>query len=463
MLFSSFSFLFLFLPFVVSGYYILPKNARNLFLMLSSIIFYGWDKPKLIFLLLGVIFVNYSGAIIISKQKKLKKLLLAFFVLLDIFCLGYFKYTNFMVDSLNAIMQTSWTIDKIVLPLGISFYIFQAISYLVDTYKEECVVQKNLIHFMLYISFFPQLIAGPIIKYHEIAEQIEHRTESISSFYYGVRRFIIGLAKKVLIANALGTTVDQIFNLPVSQIGVDVAWLGVIFYAFQIYYDFSGYADMAVGLGAMFGFKIPENFNYPFLSKSYTEFWRRWHISLGSWAKKYIYIPLGGNRCSKLRNYFNLFVVFFIIGVWHGADMNMVMLGVYNGVLVVLEKIFHYSEVKNSKISVFFHRLYMLPVLMISFLFLRSPSLTYTKDYIVNLVHISGVKNHFELAYYLNNYQLLTFFFACLFAFSISKNILNIKGKYKNVAIDCILLVLFCLSVISLLTSSFNPFIYFRF
>lgn len=463
MLFSSFSFLFLFLPLVLGGYYILPKNARNLFLMLSSIIFYGWDKPRLIFLLLDIIFLNYIGAILISKQKNLKKSLLELFILSDIACLGYFKYANFMVDSLNAIVQTSWTIDQIVLPLGISFYIFQAMSYLIDTYKGECAVQKNLIHFMLYISFFPQLIAGPIIKYHEIAEQIEHRTETLNSFYYGIRRFIIGLAKKVLIANALGTTVDQIFNLPVSQMGTDVAWLGVIFYAFQIYYDFSGYADMAIGLGAMFGFKIPENFNYPFLSKSYTEFWRRWHISLGSWAKTYIYIPLGGNRCSKLKHYFNLFIVFFIIGVWHGADMNMIMLGIYNGVVVVLEKIFHWSEVKNSKISVFFHHLYMFPVLMISFLFLRSPSLTYTKDYILNLTHISGLKNNFEFMYYLNNYQLLIFAFACFFAFSISKNILNTKGKYKNIAIDCSLLTLFCLSVISLLTSSFNPFIYFRF
>ena len=360
-------------------------------------------------------------------------------------------------------MQTNLTIHKIILPLGISFYIFQAVSYLIDTYNGECVVQKKIINFILYISFFPQLVAGPIIKYREISGQIENRVETLDSFYYGIRRFIIGLAKKVLLANVLGITVDQIFNLPVSEIGLDVAWLGVAFYAFQIYYDFSGYADMAIGLGAMFGFRIPENFNYPFLSKSYSEFWRRWHISLGSWAKKYIYIPLGGNRCSKLRNYFNLFLVFFIIGVWHGADMNMIMLGIYNGIMVVLEKIFHYAEAKNSKISILLHHIYMIPVLMISFLFLRSPNLTYTKDYILNLIRISDFKNHFELMYYLNNYQLLTFLFSCFFAFPVVRNVLNVKGKYKNMVINCVLLLLFCLSVVSLLTSSFNPFIYFRF
>ena len=463
MLFSSFSFLFLFLPLVLGGYYILPKIYRNLFLLISSIVFYGWDKPQLVLLLTLVIFINFLGGIIIANVKNNHKKWLLTFVVLNIACLAYFKYTNFLVDSFNIITQSSWKIDNIVLPLGISFYIFQTMSYLIDVYRKECPAQENFIDFMLYISFFPQLIAGPIIKYHEIAEQIENRKETFSLFYYGIRRFVIGLAKKVLIANTLGLTVDKIFALPVTSFGTDVAWLGVIFYALQIYYDFSGYADMAIGLGAMFGFKIPENFNYPFLSKSYTEFWRRWHISLGTWAKEYIYIPLGGSRCSQIKNYFNLFTVFFIIGIWHGADMNMIMLGIYNGVVVVIEKMCNWANVKQHKFSIIIHHLYMIPVLTIAFLFLRSPALTYTKDYLLNMASSINVNSNINIMTYLNNYMLLIFCIACIFAFPISKNILHIKGKAKNTIINLSLVVLFCLSVISLLTSSYNPFIYFRF
>lgn len=463
MLFPSFSFLFLFLPIVLIGYYLLPKGIRNIFLLGASLIFYGWDKPSLVALLISVVFLNYIGALLLDHFTRFKKSILAFFIVLNVGLLGYFKYTNFLVNVFTQIVGVHYNIADVILPLGISFYIFQAMSYLIDVSRGVCPAQKNPFQFALYISFFPQLIAGPIIKYHQIAPQIENRTETWDRVYYGIRRFIIGLAKKVLLGNTLGITVDKIFELPVAEFGTGIAWIGILFYALQIYYDFSGYSDMAVGLGAMFGFKIPENFNYPLMSKTLSEYWQRWHISLGQWAKEYIYIPLGGSRCSPVRHYVNLFLVFFLIGLWHGASWNFIIFGIYCGVVVVLEKICRLTEPVAGWKRILYH-LYFVFVLTWLTLFGPAKDAQYIWDYARRLLGVFPI-NHidFHWAYFLNNYQIIVCVIGLVCAFPIFKKMLDQKGILKNAGIDLYLLGLFGLCVVSLLTSSYNPFIYFRF
>jgi len=314
MLFSSLTFLFCFLPAAVVGYYICPRKLRNFFLLLASIFFYAWGEPRYLPVIFATITISYFGALAVERFKY-KKILLTLFILLDLSLLFYFKYTNFFLENLNMIFHQKWSL-KVVLPLGISFYTFQALSYLVDVYRGQVKAQKNYLKIALYICLFPQLIAGPIVKYHDVADQIDNREETIDKVYYGIRRFIIGLAKKVLIANVVGKIADQIFALPINEFDAPIAWLGAISYTLQIYYDFSGYSDMAIGLGSIFGFKFLENFNYPYISQSITEFWRRWHMSLSTWFKDYVYIPLGGNRKGRIRTGINLIIVFFLTGFW---------------------------------------------------------------------------------------------------------------------------------------------------
>lgn len=320
MLFSSMSFVFAFLPLVLLLYYLChTRRARNGVLLLASIVFYGWGEPKYLLVMLISMILTWGAGLLIARGKR-KLLWLVLTVLLDLGILIYFKYTNFLLENISAVLNHQLDPIHVVMPIGISFYTFQAISYLVDVYRGDVQVQKNLYKVMLYISLFPQLVAGPIVKYHDIALQIDGRKETLSDFSLGLRRFIVGLSKKMLIANTMGAVADKIFTLPVEQFDPSTAWIGAIAYAFQIYYDFSGYSDMAIGLCLMFGFRLPENFNYPYISASITEFWRRWHISLSTWFKEYLYIPLGGNRVSKKRNLFNLFVVFLATGIWHGAS-----------------------------------------------------------------------------------------------------------------------------------------------
>lgn len=466
MLFPSFSFLFLFLPFVVGGYYILPKNQRNTFLLLASIVFYGWDSPPLIGLLLGVIFLNYIGALAVDAcaGRALKKGAVIIFIMSNLLCLGYFKYTNFLAEALSAIVSADWNIQKIILPLGLSFYIFQAMSYLIDVYRREFPAQRNPFKLALYISFFPQLVAGPIIKYHEIIGQINCRQERLADIHYGIRRFIVGLAKKVLIANALGGVVDKIFGLQVYEFDTPVAWLGIVCYTLQIYYDFSGYSDMAVGLGAVFGFRIPENFNYPLVSRSFTEFWRRWHISLGSWMKEYLYIPLGGSKCSTTRHYINLFIVFFVVGIWHGANWGSVLLGVCFGACIVLEKMLAVSKERDNFILNGLGTAYTFLLISIAWMVWRSPTLPFAFEYLKNL--FGFISNHtiiHPFAYYVNHHHLLVLGTALACCAPVFKNMLRMKGILKNIAIDIWLILLFLLTIITLSASTYNPFIYFQF
>ena len=314
MLFSSLTFIFVFLPLCLICYYIVPKCHKNYILLVFSFIFYAWGEPKAFLIMLIVIFINYIFALDIEEKPNLKKLFLVLDLVMNFGLLFYFKYFDFAINCLNRVMNKEYNLLHIVLPIGISFYIFQAVSYTIDVYRSSCKAQKNIIKLALYISFFPQLIAGPIVKYHDIERQISERTVTVKTFAEGAKRFILGLAKKVLIANNVAIFTDKVFDsfLNMSPGGL---WLGALTYSLQIYYDFSGYSDMALGLGKIFGFDYPENFNYPYISTSITEFWRRWHISLSTWFKEYVYIPLGGNRCSKYRQIFNIFVVFLITGI----------------------------------------------------------------------------------------------------------------------------------------------------
>ena len=333
MLFSSMTFIGIFLPAVCIVYFFAKQSVRNYILLIASFIFYAWGGIDYLAIMILTIAVNYFGAILLDKYRNAKKIILFITVMVNLSFLIYFKYFNFLIENINSIFSADISFIKVVMPIGISFYTFQAMSYLIDVYREEVPAQKDIYKLSLYISLFPQLVAGPIVKYHDVNKEIDVRTVNFEKVSYGIKRFIFGLAKKVLIANTLGAVADKIFSQPVEQFGALTSWIGAVAYSLQLYYDFSGYSDMAIGLGMMFGFRFMENFNYPYISKSITEFWRRWHISLSTWFKEYLYIPLGGNRKSSIRTYVNLLTVFFVTvcgmepaGVlWYG-DSGMVFL-----------------------------------------------------------------------------------------------------------------------------------------
>lgn len=344
MLFCSEIFLFLFLPAVLLGYYALKPagiKAQNMLLLLGSIFFYGWGEPKFVYVMLASILLNYLFGLFMSmsESKPVRRVFLAASIVVNISLLFVYKYLDFAVENVNALFRTNLPLKNIALPIGISFFTFQAMSYVIDVYRGKEKVQKNLFDLALYISFFPQLIAGPIVRYETIAAQIRERTESIDMFYDGICRFIMGLAKKVMLANTLALVSDAAFNMDASLLSTPMAWLGALAYTLMIYYDFSGYSDMAIGLGKMFGFTFEENFNYPYISKSITEFWRRWHISMGTWFRDYLYFPLGGSRSkTAARRIFNLFVVWLATGIWHGANWTFIAWGLFFFVLLMLEK-----------------------------------------------------------------------------------------------------------------------------
>ena len=345
MVFSSPVFLLVFLPATLFFTLILPRRFQNIMLLIASLFFYAWGGVSFSLIIVSSITINYIVGRQIAKRegKKGAKNALILGLVLNLLLLGIFKYANFIIDNLNVVFD--WIhlepvkMNSIYLPIGISFFTFQAISYIVDVYKKKTPAQKNLIDLALYISLFPQLIAGPIVRYHDIAKQLRNRIPGIKKFASGVERFILGLAKKVLIANTFALVADKIFALEIAEMSTSMAWLGAVAYTFQIYFDFSGYSDMAIGLGRMFGFEILENFNFPYISKSIREFWRRWHISLSNWFRDYLYIPLGGNRKTQGRVFLNLLIVFFLTGFWHGAAWNFVIWGLFHGLFLVIERV----------------------------------------------------------------------------------------------------------------------------
>lgn len=341
MVFSSLLFLFLFLPAVLTLYYCSPRRIRNLILFLTSLFFYAWGEPVYIVIMLVSTVTDYFFGLLLDKptfSTSKRKVIVALSVIVNLTLLSYFKYADFLIDNINSLFGTNIPLTELPLPIGISFYTFQSMSYIIDVYRGTAKAQRNWIDFGAYVSLFPQLVAGPIVKYSTVAEQLNHRKESVELFAEGIRRFTIGLAKKVLLANNIGLLWTSISSTQPESLPMFTAWLGIIAFAFQIYFDFSGYSDMAIGLGLMFGFRFNENFNKPYISQSITEFWRRWHISLGSWFREYVYIPLGGNRHGLLKQTRNILIVWLLTGFWHGASWNFLLWGLYFGVILMIEK-----------------------------------------------------------------------------------------------------------------------------
>lgn len=471
MVFSSSIFLFIFLPLVLFFYFIVRAELRNFVLLTFSLLFYAWGEPRFVFLMLFSILLNYCFGLLVhyyDKRKNMKVTFLIMAVVGNILLLSYFKYISFFTDILNQTLHLSIQIEPIPLPIGISFYTFQAMSYVIDIYRKDGEVQKNPLNLALYISIFPQLIAGPIVRYNIVAEQIKTRIHSFERFAEGIQIFIIGLAKKMLIANQVGFVADKIFALPPSEISVGTAWIGIIAYTLQIYFDFSGYSDMAIGLGKMFGFDFPENFRYPYISKSISEFWRRWHITLGSWFRDYVYIPLGGNRVSKLANFRNLFIVWGLTGLWHGASWTFIAWGLYYGCIIALEKAG--LEKLLKKLWWPFQHMYVLVIVMIGWVFFRADNFTYSFNYLKTMFGLEHQPlTDASTMLYIHEYGVI-FVIAIVAATPILKhltNVLELVPKVHMFSIQFVrpvlLLTLFMMSIMYLVNSTYNPFIYFRF
>ena len=466
MLFSSISFIYVFLPAVCFLYLITRKELHNPILLIASIIFYAWGEPRYLAIMLVTIMVNYLGALLIEKYPLKKKLTLTLTIAANLGFLIYFKYFNFILGNINALLHTNIDFIKVVMPIGISFYTFQAMSYLIDVYRGECKAQKDIYKMALYICLFPQLIAGPIVKYHDVAEQIDSREVNFEKVDIGVKRFIIGLAKKMLIANTMGAIADKIFVQAPDTFTPLVAWIGSFAYSLQLFYDFSGYSDMAIGLGLIFGFRFMENFNYPYISKSITEFWRRWHISLSTWFRQYVYIPLGGNKISPNRTYINLAVVFFLTGLWHGASWNFIFWGLWNGFFIILEKMTGWHKETDKPFINFLKHIYTIFIFVLGWVMFRADNMHYAAIYLKNMFGL--VKVHdiaYGISYYGDTVEILTFIIAVICAMPVFSKILEIKQERKILRsiVNIWLIILFILSTAAIAASTYNPFIYFRF
>ena len=461
MVFSSITFLFYFLPIVLGIYYIVPNKVKNIVLLLASMFFYFYGEPKYVLIMIISIICTYLFGILMDKYKKHSKLFLILSICLSAGILVYFKYINFIIENVNLWLTNKIDFIYVALPIGISFYTFQLISYTIDVYRGQAKVQKNILKLAMYISLFPQLIAGPIVRYTTVEEEIEHREYSFEKFALGIRRFIIGLGKKVLIANILG----ELTNLFLSTNDGSILyyWMYAIANMLQIYFDFSGYSDMAIGLGKMFGFEFLENFNYPYIAISVTDFWRRWHISLSSWFRDYIYIPLGGNRVSKLKWLRNILVVWLLTGLWHGAAWNFILWGVYFGILLILEKVF--LDKYLQKLPKVLSRIYVLVIVMISFIIFSGESTAQILQNIGGLVGLTGQPLiSQESLYYFKSY-FVVLLVAIIGATPILKNVFNKEKMQKitNILEPIYLLLIFVICTSYIIDGSFNPFLYFRF
>ena len=470
MLFSSLTFLFGFLPILLILYFILKKRKyKNIVLLIFSLIFYAWGEPKYIFLMLLTILIVYIFGILIDKfdkenKKILKKISLIICIILILGSLIFFKYSNFLIENVNLAFKAKIKPLNIVMPIGISFYTFQILSYIIDLYNKKIKLQKNYFSLALYVSLFPQLIAGPIVRYETVEEEIDNRKETKEDVISGTKRFIIGLSKKVIIANQMALLADLIFNKHNGTYGTTIIWLGTFAYTLQIYFDFSGYSDMAIGLGKIFGFHFLENFDYPYISKSVTEFWRRWHISLSTWFRDYVYIPLGGNRVNKFKWIRNIILVWLLTGLWHGAAWNFIIWGIYYGLLLLFEKLFFDRILK--KLPTIINWLYTFIIVMIGWMIFRSNSLNELLLFIKTMFVYKQTDWLTILADNLSTFNALMF---VLPAFILSFPILKkIKEKYSGKTIyiiltNILLLMLFIMCIVYLTSSSYNPFIYFRF
>lgn len=468
MLFSSIVFLFTFLPAVVILYYLLPVRFRNVILLLASLVFYAWGEPVYLFLMLLSILFNYFSGLDIARNlqdKRAAKRSLVFNLIINLAVLGFFKYEGFVLDTLNGILPVHISYHALPLPIGISFYTFQILSYIIDVYRGNVKVQTNLPNFALYVTMFPQLIAGPIVQYADVDEQLASREVSRTKFGEGSMYFIRGLAKKVLLANTSGMIFTEVSGLAKGNIAVMTAWLGAFAYMFQIYFDFSGYSDMAIGLGKMFGFEFNMNFNYPYVSKSITEFWRRWHISLSSWFRDYVYIPLGGSRVSKIKHIRNLLIVWFLTGLWHGAAWNFVAWGLYYGVILIIEK-YLLSPVLDRLPDVVRH-IYSIVLVVIGWVLFFSSSFGQAADYI-RVMFGAGAHGFAdrESMYLLTSnlilWLILIFGSTPLVHFRY-EHMLRTKKWNTTIINSVVYVALFIVCIAYLVTETYNPFLYFRF
>lgn len=462
MVFSSISFLYYFLPMVLLFYFIVPSKFKNVVLLIFSLLFYFYGEPKYIWVLILSCVINYIFGLIIEKHHK--KIYLILDITFNLLLLCYFKYTNFFIQNINNLFSSNLSLIDVVMPIGISFFTFQTMSYVIDVYRGELKANKNILNFSTYVCLFPQLVAGPIVRYKDINEQLTKRKVTFDLFASGVGRFIIGLAKKVLVANVIGQMCNSLLGLP--NITVLAYILVAIGFTIQIYFDFSGYSDMAIGLGRMFGFNFFENFNYPLISSSITEFWRRWHISLSSFFRDYVYIPLGGNRVSKFKWIRNIFIVWFLTGFWHGAAWNFIIWGLFFACFLLIEKLFLKDFLDKHKII---GHIYTLFLVIISFVIFNADSFNYIINFLKNLFGFGNIPFiNKETMYYFRSYGVILFI-SFIAATPLFKNLIIKfrKNKNLNTIID-ILEVLYYLLLLLLVTSylidaSFNPFLYFRF
>lgn len=483
MVFSSIIFLFFFLPICLTIYFISPKPTQNFILLILSIIFYAWGEIEYTVIILISIMMNYAWGLLIAnyKSRQVEGLIVFLAVVSNLSLLIYFKYIAFFIQdiihpiskifNIEGVNVTSLDLDSIHLPLGISFFTFQAISYVIDVHRESTPAQRNPIKLGLYIALFPQLIAGPIVRYHDIAAQLTYRKITSEKLSYGIQRFIIGLAKKAIIANSMGLVADEIFALNTNDLGTELAWLGIICYALQIFFDFSGYSDMAIGLGAIFGFTIPENFNYPYIATSIREFWRRWHITLSQWFRDYLYIPLGGSRVNPVRTYINLYIVFFLTGLWHGASWNFVIWGLIHGTFMVFERLGLEQWLKRQ--FLIFQHLYVLLVILIGWVFFRAETLPQALAFVERMFIYQASSDEYNIQLFLNPRETLVLFAGIIFSIPLIKIFDFLQQKVSTdktiisastYSLRLIALVgLFSFSVMSLISGSYNPFIYFRF
>lgn len=465
MLFSGLPFLFYFLPAVLLLYFIAPKKLKNSALLLSSLVFYGWGEPKYIALIFFSIIYGWVSGLLTEKAKvkKWKLFWTVSNVVVSIALLGVFKYTDFFITNFNAVTGLSIPLLRLALPIGISFYTFQILSYTVDVYRGDVPAQKNIIDFATYVVLFPQLIAGPIVRYSDVAKQLKDRKSTFESVALGLRRFVFGLGKKVLIANALGELCD-IYRAS-DEKTVLFSWIYAIAFSLHIYFDFSGYSDMAIGLGKIFGFNFIENFNYPYISASVTEFWRRWHMSLGSWFRDYVYIPMGGNRVNTFRRYFNIFVVWMLTGFWHGAEWNFILWGLMFAVLLVIEKVWLLKHLKNLRVL---NHIYVLFFVVLSFVLFNGEGTAGGVQDIGRLFGIGAASASGSVWYYLKSYALI-FIIAIIGATPIPKLAVEklrknaVGGKVINLVEPFITVAMLLVITAFLVDGSFNPFLYFRF
>lgn len=464
MVFSSLVFMFAYLPITLLAYYLVPRQGRNIFLFIVNLIFYGWGEPKLVLLMVFNIFLNYTGGWLVDKYRadaKKKKLFLILTCVLDIGILAVFKYTGMITETLNMLPFLNIPELQISLPIGISFYTFQTMSYVIDVYRDDAPVSKNFINFGTYVALFPQLIAGPIVRYRDVAEQLVNRRETLEMFTKGVKLFMVGLAKKVIIANTMGTLTTNIFATT-DENGVVGTWVGMIAYTFQIYFDFSGYSDMACGLGNMMGFEFLKNFNYPYIAKSITDFWRRWHISLSTWFKEYVYIPLGGNRKGVKRQILNLLIVWGLTGLWHGAAYNFVLWGLYYGFLLILEKFVLKKFL--DRLPSFVQHIYTLFIIIIGWGLFYFTDVGQLGEFMVDLFNFgNGICGDQAFNLIMSNLPMLII--AAVASTPLAKMLYT---RFEHRRFMWIPETLYCMGVLavstaSLVNQSYNPFLYFRF